>query len=209
MKSLIKILEGRQSIPEITHIYDYDNPTYLADGNVDLKVTGYSFNNRPTREPRANNEYRVNRGFNEYRVYISCTDSQTMFNIASETVDIFQNLTVGGDKSLAILFPAFSGFQTTFEVTNENIMHVHIPPVLVRGCFEIILLNRAGYTRSSQALGSYACTDEILTGDGPCGLLKQSGENLLRQTSTYILRNTGDDEKEKITPYAGSIACDP
>jgi hypothetical protein len=198
---LIKILEGRQSIPEMTHIFDYDNPSYLSGGDVNLEVWGYSFNNLPNRD-RANNEYKV---------YIGCTSSTTMFSLTSKDIDLFPDLTVGGDRSLAVLFPKFKGFETTFNVITENKMTVYIPPVINPGCFEIILLNRAGYTSSAEIFGKYACTQDGLDDDyvAPIGLLRQSGANLIQEGDGegIILIQTGLNPQEEVDRYAGDTPC--
>lgn len=197
----IKILEGRQSIPEITHIFDYDNPAYLSAGNVNLEVWGYSLTSLPNRDTDNN----------VYQVFIGCTDSPAMFNKISSEVNLFPNLTAGGDRSLSVLFPKFTGFETTFRVLTENKMMVYIPPIVNHGCFEIILLNRAGYTRSGAALGKYACTQVNLPDnwEAPKGLLKQSGENILRQGENTILINTGANPSEEIDRLAGDTPCTP
>ena len=197
----LKILQGRQSIPEITHIFDYDNPSYLSAGDVNLEVWGYSLTGLPNRDPDNN----------IYQAFITCTDSQAMFNRPSSEVNLFPNLTAGGDRSLAVLFPKFTGFETTFQVLSENKMLVYIPSIVKHGCFEIILLNRAGYTRSGAAMGKYACTQSDLPDNwsSPIGLLKQSGENILRQGDTSILINVGDNPSEEIDRYAGDTPCTP
>ena len=147
--ALIKFFEGRQSIPEVTHVYDRDNIEYIKNGDVNLKILGYSFKNQPIRAPENN----------VYNAFINAVDTQAMFGIESNTYSMFQNLTGGGDRSLAVLFPTFTGFATEFNVESENVMTVYIPPILEAGCFDIILTNGAGYTRISDVYGEFICTD--------------------------------------------------
>lgn len=198
--ALIKILEGRQSIPEITHIFNYNDPTYLQGGGVPLRILGYSFEGIPGQDPTNN----------IFNAYISCNDSTAMFNRDSEAIDKFKNITNGGDKSLSVLFPEFTGFEVTYNILSQNIVIVNIPPIYRDGCFDIILLNRAGYTRSSQALGSYACTtDAPLNFEAPVGILKQTGENILSQKGSDILINRGANKIKENSRRAGDIACEP
>jgi hypothetical protein len=195
---LIKILEGRQSIPEITHIYNYNDPDYIKDGDVNLSITGYSFGTLPRNDVDNN----------IYEVYIVCNDSTSMFNKASTVVDYFSKLTVGEDRSLAALFPAFTGFPTTFTIESENTMTVYIPTVYTSGCFDIILLNRAGYTSAASTLGSYACTEPGITHSIPRGLLEETGDFILEETGDHILEETGEDGPGENPRFAGNTSCD-
>ena len=132
-----------------------------------------------------------------------------MFKLPSKSYDFFKNITNGGDKSLSVLFPEFTAFETTYNILSENVMEVNIPPIYMDGCFDIILLNRAGYTRSSEALGKYACTTESApdTYEPPVNLLKQSGENILLQKGRDIIINRGANKTQENIRQAGDTSC--
>ena len=199
--ALIKILEGRQSIPEITHIYDYNDHVALKNGNIKLEILGYSFSGLPSKDPTNN----------IFNAYIRSSNSTAMFGISSLEVDMFKNITTGGSRSLAVLFPSFTAFEVTYNILSENIMTIDVPPIYEDGCFDIILLNRAGYTSSSQALGTFACTTSDLDTnyEAPLGLLKQSGENILSEHGDDILINLGANPTEENPRIAGDTVCDP
>lgn len=197
--ALIKFFEGRQSIPEVTHVYDMDNIDYIGNGDINLKILGYSFKGQPIRSPENN----------IYNAFISSPDTQSMFGEISFTYNTFQSLTGGGERSLATLFPPFDGFETDFTVESENIMMVYIPPILKPGCFDIILTNCAGYTRISDVYGKFICTDpnNTLTYHDPEERRKINKPEVLEPDIDIDL-DKGINKKTEKKRFAGDTKCD-
>jgi len=197
--ALIKFFEGRQSIPEVTHVYDRDNIEYIRNGDINLRILGYSFKGQPIRAPENN----------VYSAFITSPDTQSMFGIVSNTYSTFQNLTGGGERSLAVLFPTFTGFETEFNVESENKMTVYIPPILEAGCFDIILANCAGYTRISDVYGEFICTDpnNTLTYHDP-GKRRKINEPEVLEPDIDIDLDKGINKKTEKKRFAGDTKCD-
>ena len=99
------------------------------------------------------------------RTFVIPPTSGNIFSQSVSSYDLYSHMVCASDTAptLSTKYPAFTGIEINHTITSENNMTMNLPVPSAAGIVDIIIANRAGYSRASTDI--YQSTDNTASFD--------------------------------------------